>query len=238
MTSGPGQGLRFRSGVSNPEYCSGENELPVQEALRESLHSGDTFYDIGANVGFFTVIGAHLVGPDGVVMAFEPVPANADMARRNARLNRFKQIVVVERAVSDTAGGGELQIAAYSGGSALTTVPPPPDATGAIQTVELVTIDDAVFQQGMRPPHVVKVDVEGAEFQVLTGMRRTMAEVRPTIILELDDASVDELAKKEAACRGLLSAAGYAITSLPNSYESGHWLVKHLVARRGSDDLP
>ena len=73
MSSGVAAGSRFCAGPSNPEYGSGSNELPVQEAIKNLLRPGEVFYDIGANVGFFTIIAGRLVGPTGSIVAFEPV---------------------------------------------------------------------------------------------------------------------------------------------------------------------
>jgi len=78
IASGPGKGLYFSAGPSNPEYESGDNEVPVQDALVAHTGDGAVVLDVGANVGFFSVIAAKLVGPTGKVVAFEPVPANAD----------------------------------------------------------------------------------------------------------------------------------------------------------------
>src|SRR5882757_11121436 len=77
----------------------GTLEPPVQEALRRLLAPGDVFYDIGANVGFFTILGARLVGPQGHVVAFEPVPACARAVGRNIELNGFAHAEIREAAV-------------------------------------------------------------------------------------------------------------------------------------------
>ena len=109
------------------------------------LNSGDVFYDIGANVGFFTVIGARLVGPGGPVYAFEPVPENAAYVRLNARMNHFQNVVSDRRRQSRLLQVKvELSLAAYSGGAALTTAAKPPDQPESID-VELVSVDDLVF---------------------------------------------------------------------------------------------
>ena len=125
---GPGRGLHFDPGPSNADYASGDNELPVQQALVDHLRPGAVFYDVGANVGFLTVLGARLVGPHGAVYAFEPVASNALYVHRNAEANRFAQVQVLEKAVSNRNGRGDLNLAKYSGGAALASVEAPPDA--------------------------------------------------------------------------------------------------------------
>ena len=226
---GPGRGLRFDPGPSNSDYASGDNELPVQEALVDHLQAGSVFYDIGANVGFLTVLGARLVGPQGTVYAFEPVPGNAAYVRQNAQANRFAQIQVFEKAVSNLSGAGELNLAKYSGGSALASVEPPPDTHGTLH-VDVVTVDVLVDRDGLLPPDVVKIDVEGAEYEVLEGMAATAERYRPVIVVEVDAAESESLRRKQAACEQWLRSRGYRVQELPDSYPDIRWLVKHIVA--------
>lgn len=228
MREGVGRGLRFDPGPSNPDYATGRNELPVQLALAEHLGAGDVFYDVGANVGFFTVIAARLVGEAGHVYAFEPVAGNAALIRRNAALNRFRNVTVVERAVSEHSGPGQLRLAHYSGGAALATVPPPPDAAGIV-AVTLTSLDDAIRHEGRRQPSLVKVDVEGAEAEVLRGMTWTLQHVRPLVVCEIDDERVESFDRKRMACEELLRAAGYETTRLEASYPHIRWLVGHVL---------
>ena len=90
--AGPGRGLRFDVGGGNPDFAAGTYEPPVQQALADCLKPGDVVLDVGANVGFIAVIAAKLVGPAGRVVAFEPVPENARLVRRNARLNGLSRL--------------------------------------------------------------------------------------------------------------------------------------------------
>ncbi len=122
MLAGIGVGLHFNAAQSNPTYSVGINEWPVQKWLAANLHSGDVVYDVGANVGFFTVLAARLVGTEGHVVAFEPVPDNAAAVRHNVALNKMTQVTVLQQAVSDDVGEGKLLLAYYSGGSSLDTV--------------------------------------------------------------------------------------------------------------------
>lgn len=229
MMVGIGRGLRFEAGPSNHAYASGDNELPVQEALARSVRAGSVFYDIGANVGFLTTIGAKLVGPTGKVYAFEPVPANAAYVRLNSKLNGFEQTVVFQQAVSAASGRSTLTLAAYSGGAALSNVPAPPDAVNSIE-VPVVCVDDLVFAQSLPAPNVVKIDVEGAELDVLKGMNRTISEHHPVIIYEIDDAMRANFDDKYEACKEFLEERGYCVERLPDSYVDTTWIVGHAIA--------
>ena len=87
IEAGPGKGLRFDVGADTVRFEKGDYEQPVQQALASLALPGDVCYDIGANLGFFSILLGRLVGPTGIVYAFEPVPANAAVVERNARIN-------------------------------------------------------------------------------------------------------------------------------------------------------
>lgn len=234
IQSGIGTGLEFDPGPSNGAYATGANEEPMQQALAQHLKPGQTFFDIGANVGFFTVLGARLVGPRGKVFAFEPVPRNAVYVKFNARLNHFSHVSVLEKAVSSRSGQAKLWVAEYSGGAALDITPAPPDLKTVI-TVETVTVDQLTFgstldRETHPRPAVIKVDVEGAELDVFQGMTRTLAELRPVLVYEIDDGTQEGFDNKYQACEQFLLRAGYQVTRLPDSYPGDHWIVGHALA--------
>jgi FkbM family methyltransferase len=151
------------------------------------LGRGGVFYDIGANLGFFALLGAHLVGLDeGRVYAFEAAPDNAEAIRVNAALNAIANVEVLAVAVSDHAGSGRLQVVDDQSWSKLIDYGEHP-FTEQVIDVELVAIDDLIASGRLPAPDVVKIDVEGAELAVLGGMRETIERHRPAIICELHD---------------------------------------------------
>ncbi|MCA9873787.1 MAG: FkbM family methyltransferase [Ardenticatenaceae bacterium] len=229
IQEGLGAGLKFNAAASNPEYGLGSNEQPVQEAFARYLHAGDVFYDVGANVGFFTVIGAKLVGSGGQVHAFEPVPENAAAVRHNCELNGMKQVTVWETAVSDRSGMGQLQLAQYSGGASLSVAAPPPDYKETV-SVDLITLDEFLEEKKAAPPSLVKIDVEGAEINVLKGMVNLIEKHKPIIIFEIDDGEVAAFQKKKTICTDFLQNMGYTIELLPDSYPHAGWIVENYVA--------
>ncbi len=228
IASGLARGLWINVGKSNSEYAAGTNELAVQEVLASYLKPGNVLYDIGANIGFFTLLGARLAGPNGQVHAFEPLPVNAALVRHNCTRNGFTNVILWEQAVSDVSGRGELYVAKCSGGSGLTTVSPPPDLQDTL-AIETITIDDLLAQQRIAPPDVIKLDVEGAELLALRGMRGALEKYKPVIVYELDDGDPLELERKRTECATFLHLVGYNISALPNAYFD-NWYVEHFVA--------
>ena len=229
VRNGVAKGLKFNTGESCPELALGTYEVPIQNIFTQHLKSGDVFYDIGANVGFFSIIAAKLVGDTGKVYAFEPGKENAQSIRHNAQLNSFSQIEVIEKAVSNTSGEGQLLLAEYSGGHALATADAPPDLAGEV-TVDLVSIDDLIAQNKIEPPNFVKVDVEGAELDVLKGMRETIKTHKPTIIYEVDDGDRTGYERKYRELANFFESLNYQVTQTEDSYDAIDWCVGHAVA--------
>lgn len=230
VRAGPGKGLRMARQQASADYLRGTNELPVQNAVSAVLRPGDEFVDVGANVGFFSLLAARLVGSTGRVVAIEALPANVAALEANARRNRLDQISCVPVAASDQVGQAVLVVADHPGGAALEAAGAPPDASGRL-TVETVTIDDLVERGVIRSPRLVKIDVEGAEAAVLAGMATTLRRQRPVVIVELDGADDAKLATRRADVLPLLEDAGYQVEQLPDSYRDMTWCVEHFIAR-------
>jgi FkbM family methyltransferase len=226
---GVAAGLRLEMSGASADYGPGTNELPVQEALRDLLAPGTIFFDVGCNVGFFTVLAARLVGPTGSVHAFEPIPHLAASARRNAAVNGLDNVSVHAVAVADHGGQAELLLAEHPGGATLSRSDAPPDLAG-VASVPVVTLDDLVARGQVPPPDVVKIDVEGAEMAVLDGMQAVLHTNRPSLLCELDSGHSETLALKVLAWRERMAAIQYVVQDLPPSYEGSAWHVYHALA--------
>src|SRR5258708_11709675 len=101
---GAGKGLRFNGRGCSPGYVAGTSHLLEQELLVKCLRPGAVFYDVGANAGFYAIIGARAVGPAGQVYAFEPMPKLVERIRENVALNSQTNVTVIEAAVSAQDG--------------------------------------------------------------------------------------------------------------------------------------
>jgi FkbM family methyltransferase len=232
VRGGVAAGLWIDTTCSSAAYAAGTNELPVQLALADALRPGDAFLDVGANVGFFSFLAARLVGVSGSVHALEPVPVNAERIRAGARRNRLSQVEVHEVAAASSSGTATLLLAEHPGGAVIASAGAPPDPAGELR-VTTVTVDALVAGGVVPSPHVVKIDVEGAELDVLEGMTSVLALGRATVLCEVDAGDDDRLAVKERAVSDHLRSFGCSVERLPPSY-AGPWRVAHLVARPGA----
>lgn len=170
----PRTGQNVQRGIGEPE---------VQQALVDHLRPGMTFYDLGANIGFFSLIAARLVGPQGRVFSFEADPEIAARLRENLFRNQF-HAQVVEKAVWSESTTVHFARAApgTSPDRGLGHVSPDGFETDVIG-VEAVSLDQ--FAETNPAPDFVKCDVEGAEVAAFDGARHLLSEKRPILLVEL-----------------------------------------------------
>jgi len=193
----------------------------------EALGEGDVFYDVGANIGFFSLIAARCVGPSGYVHAFEPVKRNISALRRAIWRNQVSTIELSGVAVSSRSGVAGLSVARHIGGATLDGFGVPPDLRRRV-AVRTIAIDDEIVKRGWRSPTLVKIDVEGAELAVLQGMTATLRRHRPQLLIEIDDATAAGLSRKMTSVRAFVAGHGYEISDLASSYQGPDWHVAHV----------
>lgn len=185
VAGGIARGARLRLDLKTEKYYwLGTHEISVQRALARETRPGMVGYDVGAHIGFFTLGLAQLVGPGGRVHAFEPAPESVRALRENLSLNaaRASCVEVVEAAVLDNCGRIQFQA---EGGLSTAHVRQAGEGSALDVEVECLTLDHYVFARGQTPPHVVKIDVEGAEGMALAGARRLLRGVRPLWLVEV-----------------------------------------------------
>jgi FkbM family methyltransferase len=217
VEAGPAQGLWLELNPrTGQNYLRGEAEQTVQKILAERLRPGMVFYDLGANIGLFTLLAARLVGNSGKVFSFEPDPENAARLRRNIQRNGFTNITVVDSGVWSKTGplnfvpadaasldhGTGKFIAAESGPSGI--------AMGC------VSLDD--YTQSAPRPDAIKCDIEGAEVEALRGAEKLLRAKHPSIVCEMHSP-----ANNLAACE-ILTSLGYTLEAIDGSHLLAEWL--------------
>jgi FkbM family methyltransferase len=146
--------------------------------LQRTLRTGQVFVDVGANVGYFTLLGGHLVGPQGKVVAVEAHPGLAELLRRNVIMNGlYGYVTTWHRAAWSTTTTLQLhQRLNFSGASSVGAIGAEAlDRLGDTEemvAVQAVPVDDLL--EGLPPVDVLKMDIEGAELQAFTGLSRTL----------------------------------------------------------------
>jgi FkbM family methyltransferase len=159
--------------------AEGRFEPEKTAALQRLLEPGMTFVDVGANKGDFSLIAARTMNDEGRVLAFEPSPDNCVWIRKSIELNGYRSIVLHELALSDVEGHVPLYLGERSGWHSLVRG----EHAGESIEVEARTLDSVLAGTGDAHVDVLKIDVEGAELQVLGGAERTLAEQPPRAVL-------------------------------------------------------
>lgn len=198
--------------VGRPIARTASYEPATDELMRSLISDGDTVVDVGANVGWFSMLAARLVGPTGRVLAIEPNPANCRLVERSAADNGFAQITVLAVAASDRSGMAALETDG-SNGRMILLDRAPASALSCSFVVPLEPLDELVRRAGLERVDVLKIDVEGAEALVLRGASDILARHRPAIVCEVFPALMRTTAGVEPrAFLGELRRLGYRLS--------------------------
>jgi len=189
------RGMKWIVGSSNHGCWLGSYEYHKRKAFEESVARGGVVFDIGANVGFYTLLASVLVGARGRVYAFEPVPRNLHYLEEHLQINGIKNVSVIEGAVSDCDGVAQFD----ESPSRLTGRLAP----GGRLTVRTVSLDEMMTRGELPPPECIKIDVEGGEMLVLTGARVLLGNRRPILYLATHGPGLHQ------QCCELLASFGY-----------------------------
>jgi FkbM family methyltransferase len=214
----------------------------VTRQVRDLLKPGDTFLDIGANIGYFTLLAAALVGPQGKVIAFEPRADNCKLLQDSIAENGFRNIdlhpyAVAEREqtfVIDASGANTNgRIVDYSPASTAIEVPP--------HLVKAVTLDG--FLAEVADIDLIKMDIEGAEPRAWQGMQGVVQRYRPAIITEFSPSLIQLTSHATAeSFLDLIHAQGYEIfilhrTRAKDSVPAGKETILQTLADSGLTHL-
>lgn len=210
VRSGLGSGLRLLiEPTTEKYYWTGMHEPHVQRALVDYLRPGATFWDVGAHVGFMSLIAARAVGDTGSVVAFEPMPVTQRRLRGSISAMGITNVSVEPMALTSSPGTQTLHSAVASTMWSLT--PNHQEQEGV--NVRCSTLD--IMLESHREPDLVKIDAEGAEVEVLRGGSRLIEEHRPALLVEFSSSALLEEGRE------LLGDHQYRWTHIG----ANHWLL-------------
>ena len=200
-------------------------EPEISRLLLQVLKEGDTAIDVGANVGFFSILAAAMVGPKGRVVSFEPDPANRARLANNLAVNGFTNVTVIENPATDKAGKVDFFINSdNSGGNALWDPAQFPgnvksQAEKKVRQVDATTLDAETKRLKLAQPKLIKVDTEGADQKVLEGARELLAKAAvPFVVSELHEFGLQRMGCSQESFRSYMEGLGYSTFTL---YYSG-----------------
>ena len=184
--------------------------------VKDSVNKGDLVIDIGANIGYYTLMFAKLVGDTGKIYAFEPDPKNFSILEKNIQVNGYNNIILEKKAVSNKLGKSTLYMNENSAGSSMHK---PNNVVNQIY-VDLITLD-SYFEVNAITPDFIKIDIEGYELNALKGMESILQSSDKTkIMIEYNPLTKKEFNSDPMDNLTFLSELGFKFKDLNSSVQT------------------
>jgi len=178
-----GKKWMLKSGLH--EAWLGTYEFNVRKKFEELTGGGDIVYDLGAMVGFYTLLAAELVKENGKVYAFEPSPRNVYYLKKNVELNKYKNVVIMNYAISDEDGD-----AFFDTGRSISTGHLVKKESSIVKISSL----DSLWSKGkILQPDFIKMDIEGAEYKALIGAKNILKQKHPKLLISTHSEELNNL---------------------------------------------
>ena len=158
------------SGVELSLFLYGDSDRSKTRVFCERVKKGMTVLDLGAHIGYYTLMAARLVGTEGTVFAFEPDPKNFSLLERNVALNGYKNVTLVQKAVSDKTGAARFYLDTESWGHSLSPI------ERSLESISVSTICLDQFIPEGTVVDFIKINIEGAEGRAIRGMERLLGK--------------------------------------------------------------
>lgn len=200
--------VRLDSSIGRSILATGDFDPAVRRAIAARLRTGDAFVDVGANVGFYTLIAREVVGDAGAVLAFDVDPRPAGLLERTVRVNGWRNVRLLRAAVGDGRTRLELLPRADCGHTRVRSIPAGDPRPGLPST----TLDSQRELLGGRRLACLKIDVEGHELEVLRGAQQLLSENLPAVICEVRPEHRD-------AAVELMAGLGYSAMELAAAHD-------------------
>jgi len=217
------KGFVMNLDLADPEqlkvYFYGHYHERYEADLVQRLLTGDeVFWDVGANVGYFTLVAATALNQRGGIVAFEPGKNAYARLTENLALNAYRNIRTFPVAVTDREGEAVLHLAGDIADSSASLYPAAQAQAGQ-EVCRTVALDQVLRSEGLRPPDLIKLDAEGAELAVLQGAQRLLADSPPLWLMEMEEKTLQAAGASKAAVAQCLAGYGYRAAHLAK----GRW---------------
>lgn len=224
----------FDKGLEGSIYYHGTYEAGTLNVIKGCLRKGDSFIDIGSNIGLMSLFASQLIGENGTVYSFEPEPETFGILKKNIEINKRNNILTF-----DTAIGSETNTATiYSGtrgsrGSASLIKPDEKNSSG--KEVQVQTLDEFIAANTISNIRMIKIDVEGWELEVLKGARQLLGNPNaPIVSIEYSGLHPVQNGQLLEVYKYILSVNDYGVYKL----EKGKEIVSKLIKIEDVSDLP
>jgi FkbM family methyltransferase len=205
--------------VQRKMYFFGDyDERYEARLIRQVLEPGEVFWDIGANIGFFSLVAASVLNNTGRVAAFEPGELTFESLTKNIEINVFKNIDAFKLAVTDREGEATLY-SSRDRADGLANIYAPKEGQTQSQSCRTVFLDKFSPEMELKAPHFIKMDVEGAELAALQGAEEVIRRAQPLLLIEMKAENLQMAGTDKAQIPQLLAPYGYR----PAFLSRGQW---------------
>ena len=179
--------------------------------IKQEVKEGNNVIDIGANIGYFTLLFAKLVGPNGKVFAFEPDPTNFSILKKNIEENNYDNVILSQKAISDKTETTKLFLCKFSNGMHRIYNS---DLCDKSLDIESTTMDDFFSEINFKDKiNFIKIDTEGSEMKVLAGIEKILESNDATIQIEYNPSSIRESGFSPKSLPDFLIKMGFDLMS-------------------------
>jgi len=219
------KGFRMRLDLADPEqlklYFYGHYHERYEADLVQRLLSGDdVFWDVGANVGYFSLVAGTALNHRGRIIAFEPGKNAYARLAENLALNPYRNIQAFPVAVTDQEGEAVLHLAGDIADSSASLYPAAQAQAGQ-EVCRTVALDHFLREENLPPPDLIKLDAEGAELAVLQGAAGLINDSPPLFLIEMEEKNLRAAGASKAAVAQFLTGCGYRAAHL----SKGRWFA-------------
>ena len=217
------KGFRMKLDLADPEqlkvYFYGHYHERYEAGLVQRLLSGDeVFWDVGANVGYFTLVAAAALNHRGRIIAFEPGKNAYARLTENLALNPWRNITAYPLAVTDREGEAVLHLAGDIADSSANLYQAAQAQAGS-EVCRTVALNHFLRQENLPPPHLIKLDAEGAELAVLKGAQQLIHDSPPLWLMEMEEKNLQAAGASKIEVAQFLTGCGYRAAHL----SKGRW---------------
>jgi FkbM family methyltransferase len=205
--------LNVRDLVQQTILLEGIWDPSLTSLIERILKPGDVFIDVGAHVGYFTLLAASRVGPAGRVLSIEPNPIALDQLSQNVERSRLENVLTAHTACGESHDPVRLYLHTESN-SSMASLSPENATSGTAVDVSCTPLDDLCLERGLARASLVKIDVEGAELSVLRGMTRLLRTMRPVVVFEMEPRLLESFGTTSDSIVSLLAEHDYDIAPL------------------------
>ncbi len=188
----------------------GAYEVSFATVLRKALSPRMTVVDIGANIGYYTLIASATVGSEGRVIVYEPEPENLDILKTMIATNRLENVTVVPTAVGESVGQATLYVDPHNKGKHTLL----PVSGNTPTTVATITLDASLQHLDVGRVDLIKMDIEGWEIKAFHGMQNTLKRDHPKIFFEFAPVRIRETGENPLAALEELITLGYTLEAI------------------------